>query len=43
MKPERPEPEKIIDTDFTVVMDLNNVKSVDEMNDLMFKISSFLV
>jgi predicted PhzF superfamily epimerase YddE/YHI9 len=29
--------------EFTIVLDLANVKSIDEMNDLMFKISSHLV
>jgi len=36
------EPPKL-DNEFTVVVDLSTVRTVDEMNDLMFKISSFLV
>lgn len=29
--------------DFAIVVDLGNIRSVDEMNELMFKISSYLV
>ena len=29
--------------DFAIVVDLGNIRSVDQMNELMFKISSYLV